>query len=90
MAKKRDKLGIISDMLASIQERNGVIKPTHLMYRSNLSHAQLKSYLEELVGKRLVERIQKNEYEYISITNKGCAFLQKLKEINEFERTFGI
>jgi predicted transcriptional regulator len=90
MAKKRERLKIIEDMLLSIQEKNGGIKPTHLMYKSNLSHTQMKSYLEELIDNSLVEKINKKNYEYIIITDKGLDFLTKIREMNEFDKSFGL
>jgi predicted transcriptional regulator len=90
MEKKRDRLGIILDMLNSIQNKGGEIKPTHLMYKANLSHKQMSSYLEELVEKQLVSRVKKKNYDYISITDAGCNFANKLKEMKEFEETFGL
>lgn len=90
MAKKRDRLDIIVDMLSSIQDKGGEIKPTHLMYKSNLAHRQMKLYLEELLEKELVKKILKKDYEYIIITDSGLKFLEKIKEMKEFERTFGL
>jgi predicted transcriptional regulator len=90
MAKKRERLQIIEDILFSIQDKNGEIKPTHLMYKSNLSHTQMKSYLEELVEKNFVQKINKKEYEYIIITDRGIEFLNKLREMKEFDKSFGI
>jgi predicted transcriptional regulator len=90
MAKKRSRIDIITDMLISIQNKGGEIKPTHLMYKSNLSHTQLNLYLDDLVEKDLVSKTKKKNYEYIIITDKGNKFLQKLMEMKEFERTFGL
>lgn len=90
MDGKRTKIDIIGDMLKSILDKGGQIKPTHLMYKSNLSHSQLKSYLEELVEKDFVKKISKDTYEYITITDKGCSFIEKLREVKEFERAFGL
>jgi len=91
MDRKRSRSDIIGDMLASIRQKGGEIKPTHLMYRSNLSHTQMVSYLEELIEKNFVQKISKKKnYEYIIITDKGCQFLQKLNEMKEFEKTFGL
>lgn len=91
MAKKRSRIDIIADILSSIREKGGEIKPTHLMYKSNLSHTQMKSYLEELVEKEFIQKTRKgNNYEYIIITDKGLGFIQKLREMKEFEETFGL
>ena len=90
MPKKRSRLDIISDMLASIQDTGGKIKPTHLMYRANLSHVQMTSYLEELIEKEVVKKVKKSDYDYIIMTDKGFDFFKKLREMKEFEKTFGL
>ena len=90
MARKRSRIDIIADMLLSIQNKGGEIKPTHLMYKSNLSHTQMKSYLEELIEKEFIDKTRKEHYEYIILTDKGYSFIQKLREMKEFEETFGL
>ncbi|MCX6707361.1 MAG: hypothetical protein NT001_04450 [Candidatus Woesearchaeota archaeon] len=90
MARKRDRISIIEDMLTSIQNKGGDIKPTHLMYKSNLSYNRMNSYLEELLQKDLVRRVKKKSYDYIMITDKGFEFVQKIREMKEFEKTFGL
>lgn len=77
-------------MLTSILKKGGEIKPTHLMYKSNLSHSQMMSYLEDLVQKDFVKKVKKSHYEYIIITDRGCEFVQKLQEVKEFEKAFGL
>jgi len=90
MVKKRSRLEIISDMLSAIQNKGGRIKPTHLMYKANLSHEQLTSYLEELVEKELVEEIKsEKKNKYFIITERGDHFVQKIKEMKQFEKSFG-
>ena len=90
MPRKRARLDIITDMLATLQQSGGRIKPTHLMYKSNLSHVQMTSYLEELLQKEFVKKVKKNEYDYVIMTDKGYEFFEKLKQMREFEKTFGI
>ena len=64
MAEKRTRLDIIGDMLLAVANKGGRIKPTHLMYKSNMSHRQMKSYLEELVEKSFVKRTSKDNCKY--------------------------
>ena len=55
MGSRRSRLELIFDILLAIQNKGGEIKPTHLMYKSNLSHKLLNAYLEELINKEMVE-----------------------------------
>ena len=90
MEGKRTKIDIIEDMLSSIINKGGRIKPTHLMYKSNMSHSQMKSYLDDLVQKELVRKVKEGNYDYVIITDKGHEFVQKLKQMREFEKAFGL
>ena len=81
---------IISDMLAMIQLKNGGIKPTHLMYKANLSHTQMKSYLDELVSQGLVAKIDGKHGKMIVITKKGQDFFLQYARMKDFEKTFGL
>ena len=87
---KRTRLEIITDMLTAVQNKRGKIKPTHVMYQANLSHAQLTQYLDELIQKELIEQIKTpKDTTYFIITDKGCKFLEKCSEMRQFEKSFG-
>lgn len=96
-ATRRSRLELVFDILLSIQNKGGKIKPTHLMYKSNLSHKLLNSYLEELIQKGLVEvreedpkkRRQKIN-KFIHITEKGLGFLEEFRRMKEFTNAFGL
>ena len=89
MAERREKLEIIKDILEAIRAKGGTIKPTHLLYKSNLSHDSMKRYVSELMNKGMVsEEEQKRSKKYI-ITDQGLKFLTKYQQIKEFTDSFG-
>lgn len=87
---RRSRTDIISDMLDSIQDKGGKIRQTHLMYKANLSHGQLKLYIDDLLKGELVKEIKNNNNTYLIITEKGCEFLGKFRQMREFEKAFGL
>ncbi len=79
---------IVIDILAALQSKS--LKFTHLLYKSNLSHARLKEYLEELQGKNLVAEHDTKDGKRYSLTDAGASLLAEYKRVNEFVRSFGL
>ncbi len=89
MNQRRTRMEIIYDILIAIQVKGGKIKPTHLMYKSNLSHELMKSYIGELSEKELIEKEEK-ENGLVLITHKGLQFLEQYRKMKEFTDSFGL
>jgi predicted transcriptional regulator len=89
MPKKRERLVVIRDILNSIrQSRN--IKPTRLLYASNLSPQMFKEYVDELIVKRFISVEIDDKKKTFSLTKKGQDFLEEYKVIEDFIENFGL
>jgi predicted transcriptional regulator len=90
MGKKRTRLEVMHDILEVIKNRNGKIKPTHILYKSNLSYQMMEEYLDELIKKGFIlEKKTERSRTYI-LTEKGFTFLSKYGVIKEFTDSFGL
>jgi predicted transcriptional regulator len=90
MTKKRDRLQIIHDILKAIQDKNGRIKPTHILYKSNLSHQMLEEYLGDLLAKEFIVINEGKNGKTYSLTDKGFEYLSKYRLIMDFVDSFGL
>ena len=89
MSRKRDRLEIIYSILKIIQDKGNSIKPTPLLRFSNVSSQSFNEYYAELLEKRLIrEQLDNKGKKYISLTDKGFAYLEKYKVILGFIEEF--
>tara|TARA_Y100000310_G_scaffold319520_1_gene374907 strand:+ start:604 stop:879 length:276 start_codon:yes stop_codon:yes gene_type:complete len=90
IVKRRGKIEIIADILRSIQDKGGKIKPTHLLYKSNLSHVKLMEYVDILLGKGMIEEQIVKGRKMFSMKDPGHKFLLEFERIKEFSDSFGL
>ena len=86
---RRDKLSVIIDILEVASAREGA-KPTHILYKANLSHKLLTQYIGMLKKKGLVEEIDIDGKKHIKITEKGVLFLSEARKMKSFIESFGL
>jgi predicted transcriptional regulator len=89
MAKKREKLEIIRDILLAIRLKNK-IKPTQLLHSSNLSPQMFKEYVGMLLHKKFIEEVIIKNKKIFALTSKGNGFLEEYRTIENFIRDFGL
>lgn len=90
MEKKRNRLEIIRDILKVIRDRSGRIKPTHILYKSNLSYQMMEEYLKELKEKDFIREKKIKTGRTYEITEKGINYLDKYNMIANFTESFGL
>ncbi len=87
---RRSKIDVIWDMLIAIQLAGGTIKPTRLLYKSNLSYNKMVEYLSELEEGSLIDIKKKDERKLISITEKGHYYVSELRKARNLARSVGL
>ncbi|NOZ80580.1 MAG: hypothetical protein GXP63_02810 [DPANN group archaeon] len=91
MAKKRDRLEVIHDILKVIQDRNNTIRPTPLLRFSNLSSQRFNEYLREIMEKGFVKEIHDQKgRRFITLTDQGFRFLERYQDILNFIEDFNL
>jgi predicted transcriptional regulator len=88
--KKRERTEVVADILLVVQQAGGSIKPTHLLYKANLSHDALKRYVDELEKGGMLTTGEKNGKRAYHLTDKGYDFLAKYRQFRDFSDAFGI
>lgn len=66
------------------------VKITHLIYKANLSNNSIKPYLEELIGKKLIEEVDVEGKRHYTLTQKGHEFLDEFNKIKIFSDAYGL
>ncbi|MEA2090612.1 MAG: winged helix-turn-helix domain-containing protein, partial [Thermoproteota archaeon] len=79
-SKRRDRLQIMAQILQIA--KHGSLKTT-IMYKANLSFAQLNKYLKLLLNLELLEAKNQNGRTVYKTTKKGFKYLKSYEEIKE-------
>jgi predicted transcriptional regulator len=80
---KRSRYEIIYDILSAIQDK-GKAKPTHVMYRANMSYDLNKKYLTRLEKAGFIAF----DGTYYTLTNMGVELMKRLKAFIELKAQF--
>ena len=78
--RRRDRLYIMAEILEITID--GALK-TQVMYKANLSFAQVNTYLTLLLDLDLLETIESRGKTVYKATRKGMRFLQSYREMRE-------
>ena len=88
--KKRERLQVIHDILTVIRDNKNKVKPTHLLYKSNLSHQMMNDYVDELLGKELILQTEEDGNKFYILTEKGFRYLSEYTSVTKFLQSFGL
>jgi len=87
--KYRSKGRIFADILRAVK-LEGSARPTHILYKANLSHDRLTKYLTMLEESELqIKMVDADKSEY-KITEKGEQFLVEFRRMEQFADAFGL
>jgi predicted transcriptional regulator len=88
---KRGRLEIIHDILSAVKEKEGKIKPTHILYKSNLSPQMFSYYMDELVSKSFIEEKEdKRGRKTYVLKERGENYLRDYSRIKGFVDSYGL
>jgi predicted transcriptional regulator len=87
--KQRSVLRINLDILNAVRDEVDA-KPTHILYKANLSHERLVKYLDDLTSKGLIEVNHEGENRTYKLTTRGVSFLIEMRRAESFVQGFGL
>ena len=87
--RKRSQSEIIHDILQAIQKEKKTMKPTRILYKSNLSPIMLKSYLETLILNNFIkEHIDRYGKKTYGLTELGSRYIRDYSAVNSFMKEY--
>lgn len=83
MKYSRTRIEIVYDILLFIKNEKDGAKPTHILYKANLSPKLLNGFLKILTSDSLIRKIKVENKSLYRITNKGINFIDILKKLDK-------
>ena len=83
----RGRLAVMVDVIKVIRE-NGRLRPTHIMYKANLSHKLLKECLHSLTENGFLQETIDNGNTYFIVTKKGEEFAFEFSKLKKLTSNF--
>ena len=91
MVSYRATTQIVADLLdATEQSGQKGIKITHLLSKANISHSRLSTFIENLIGVGLINKIEFDGRNTFVITQKGKDYLESYKKFSSIAESFGL
>ena len=90
MSERRTRIHALVDVLRVIEAENGRAKPTHILYKANLSYKILKDYLNSLLQKGFIEVVLDKNRTYYRLTEKGQQYLNEYRKLEKLSKVFGM
>ncbi len=88
--RRRERIEIIYDILKAIQDKGGKAKPTHILYKSNLSSQMLKEYLNYLLDKGFLQETRNARSKLYQLTDKGYKYIEDYFVIRKFMDSYDL
>ncbi len=82
MRYNRERLEITHDILTIIRNTPGGAKPTHILFKANLSPALLNRYLAVMLQDGLIDKEEIRSRCLYNCTEKGAKLLDLLKSVD--------
>ncbi len=90
MNQNRERLEIAYEILALLRNTPKGAKPTHILFKANLSPVLLKKYLYQLVADGLIRKEALNGRNVYTITENGVRLMELLDSVQEMTRIINL
>ena len=91
MVAYRSSMQIVVDLLSATEQSGQEgIKTTHLLTKANLSYSRLSTFVKNLTGAGLMNKIEFDGKNTFVITPKGRQYLESYEKFSNIAESFGL